>query len=202
MGDGWMLPFADHLGLVPHEFAGWKDAIASSGKDVLFVEGVIDALYLENIRERFPSVLSLPKEVMIQDYGGIDSLKNNRMLSFVVRGLNRCFITFDLDGERDVRKPLNALGLKSNEDYMALGAQKDGLECIEGLIPERIRSKVFAANPDLVSAAHSAKSQSRNDARQKLKKLFVEEFKSDPTIKESDLKPFSALGKALRRKFS
>ena len=79
------------------------------------------------------------------------------------------------------------------------GSTKPGKQCIEGLLPERVLSKVYSENTDLVMALTSAESKDRKSAKSSLKQKLLAEFKSDKTISREELKPFLPVFKALSR---
>ena len=102
-GDDWMLPFADNLGVIAGEFIPWRRIVSSPNAKIVLVEGDIDVQYFEHLKERYPAIYQLPDDVEVVGYGGKDALKNTQVLQFMLSRLDRVFITFDLDAERDVR---------------------------------------------------------------------------------------------------
>ena len=79
-GEGWMKPFADHLGIIPEEFHSWRDVIGNTKGRVLLVEGEIDKEYVLFLREKFNDRFPLPADVEIIAYGGKDALRNTTIL--------------------------------------------------------------------------------------------------------------------------
>jgi putative ATP-dependent endonuclease of the OLD family len=59
-------------------------------------------------------------------------------------------LTFDLDAKAELSKIIQQIGLKEGINYLPIGIDKPGRPCIEGLVPERILSKVHSQNTDLV----------------------------------------------------
>ena len=137
-GDSWMLPFAENLGIVPKEFADWAGLFGTNASKVILVEGAIDKEYFEFICENYPSIYAIPKDVEIVVYEGKDALKNTSILQFMLNKFSKVFITFDLDAKREVENALKRIGLRDEADYCAVGVDKAGSDCIEGLIPENI----------------------------------------------------------------
>ena len=91
------------------------------------------------------------------------------------------------------------VGLEEGKGFLAVGSSKPGKQCIEGLLPERVLSKVYSANTDLVTALTSAENKDRKWAKGSLKQKLLAEFKSDSTIVREDLKPFLPVFKALAK---
>ena len=60
---------------------------------------------------------------------------------------------------------------------MPLGVDESGKRRIEGLLPDDVRSHVYADNPDLVSAL-SGSTEERRSADRELKKRLLERFKA------------------------
>jgi len=195
----WMEPFGSMLGLNNAEFLAWKDVIFSGKQCVLLVEGDIDKNYIEHIHGLGLSELTLPKGIDIVPYEGKDALKNSILLKFIIDKFKRVLVTFDLDAKQDLEKTMAQVGLAEGTGYLAVGANKPGKQCIEGLLPDRVLSKVYGANADLVMALTSADGKERKSAKSSLKQKLLAEFKVDKSITKDDLKSFVSLFKALGR---
>lgn len=197
VGDGWMRPFANNLGVVPEEFSPLRDVFKTTGGRVILVEGAIDKEYFDHIKESYPSVYRIPAEVEVIPYGGKDTLKNTTLLKFVLARFDRVFLTFDLDADRDCAAALCRLGLNQGKDFCAIGVQKAGQTCIEGLLPEAVKKSVFSANPELVMAM-GGEGSDRKKAKDQLKQKMLEEFKRIK-LPDSELKAFKDMFSAIAK---
>lgn len=197
--DNWMEPFGNILGLNNAEFWPWKEVLFSGKQCVLLVEGEIDKSYFEHINNLGFSDLVLPKGLDIVPYEGKDALKNSILLKFIIDKFKKVLVTFDLDAKSELDRTMAQVGLVEGKGFLAVGSSKPGMQCIEGLLPERVLSKVYSANTDLVMALTSAESRDRKSAKSSLKQKLLAEFKSDSTIARDDLKPFLPVFKALAK---
>jgi len=191
-GDDWMLPFASNLGIIPSEFVSWKNVFASVGNRVLLVEGDIDKEYLLSIREKFPEIYKIPSDVEIVPYGGKDSLKNTSILQFMINRLGRVFITFDLDAKSELKHSLERIGLQEGRDFIAIGIEAAGSQCIEGLLPDSVKKSVFAAKHETVSAMMAQDANVRRSAKSKLKRFLLDEFNSS-SVNAREMNGFKGL---------
>lgn len=197
--DNWMEPFGNILGLNNAEFSPWKEVLFSGKQCVLLVEGDIDKSYFEHIHSLAFADLVLPIGLDIVPYEGKDALKNSILLKFIIDKFKKVLVTFDLDAKSELERTMTQVGLEEGVGYLAVGSGKPGKQCIEGLLPERILSKVYSANTDLVMALTSAESKDRKSAKSSLKQKLLAEFKSDMSISREDLKPFLPVFKALSK---
>lgn len=197
--DNWMEPFGNILGLNNAEFSPWKDVLFSGKQCVLLVEGAIDKSYFEHIHSLAFADLVLPKGLEIVPYEGKDALKNSILLKFIIDKFKKVLVTFDLDAKSELERTMSQVGLIENTGFLAVGSTKPGKQCIEGLLPERVLSKVYSANTDLVMALTSAETKDRKSAKSSLKQKLLAEFKADKTISREELKPFLPIFKALSR---
>jgi hypothetical protein len=177
-GDDWMLPFAANLGVVADEFIPWRKIIGATNSRIVLVEGAIDVEYFQILKTKFPEIYSLPDDIEVVGYGGKDALKNTQVLQFMLSRLDRVFITFDLDAEKDVVRKLESIKLQAEKDFCAIGVSKPGRECIEGLLPETIMAEVYAERVDDVMALGSANSAAKKSAKSNLKHAAIEKFKN------------------------
>ena len=199
--ENWMAPFAEILGIIPDEFSAWRDIIGSTSTCAILVEGDVDKAYFAYFKEKHPEIYQIADSVEIESYGGIDALKNIAMLRFVRRKFKKMFVTFDLDGVEGVTRQLGAIGMKIKEDFCPVGKDEAGAQCIEGLLPSRIKAQVYAANVSLVEALQSAKQDERKSAKNRLKSHLLEaiqksELQSDELIEFKKL--FGIIAKALK----
>ena len=178
-GDEWMKPFGLALGIDNAEFEPWKNVIESKSNKILLVEGESDKSYFELLRDSAHGNKKLNFSGEIVAYGGKDTLKNTMLLKFVLSRYDKFFITFDLDCEGEVKKSLEILTLEKNKHYLPIGIDAAGKRDIEGLLPENIRSKVYALHADLVQGAMSSNTEERKSSKNKLKKILLETFKSE-----------------------
>ncbi len=195
--DNWMEPFGNILGLNNIEFSPWKEVLFSAKQCVLLVEGDIDRSYFEYISSLDFSDLKLPVGLEIVPYEGKDALKNSILLKFIIDKFKKVLVTFDLDAKTELERTMTQVGLAEGTGYLAVGSNKPGKQCIEGLLPERILSKVYSANTDLVMALTSAENKDRRSAKSSLKQKLLTEFKADKSISREELKPFLPVFKAL-----
>lgn len=194
-GDNWMLPFSEHLGLPKQEFETWAPIFNAGKRRILLVEGPIDKEYLGFLHNNSLLKERLPDDMEIVPYGGKDALKNTVLLKFTLEKYDAAYITFDLDAANEVRRPIEAIGYKDGVSYFAVGRDKQGHRDIEGLLPERVRSKVFASNATLVTSAIGGD----KPAKDELKKKYLAEFKQNRDYSDDELKGFNDLIKVINK---
>ena len=197
-----MEPFSEHLGIVSPEFDQWRPLFTTQKPRVLLVEGEIDKEYFVYLREVLKERSGLPMDVEIVPYGGKDALKNTMLVGFVLKKFDRTFITFDLDAEKEVTKSLERLGLANKRDYLAIGVNQSGKNSIEGLLPERIIATVLGRETDLAMQLGSVVSAERREAKGKLKKSLLDEFRAASDFTDTELKGFLDVGKIINKAFS
>ena len=86
-------------------------------------------------------------------------------------------MTFDLDAAGKLEKTLKSLQLEKGKHYIPVGVELAGKRNIEGLLPDSVTTAVYGANPGLVQAATSGDKDEADSAKNRLKKLLLEEFK-------------------------
>ena len=177
-GDRWMEPFAVALGITDEAFRPWKELFFHSTDGLLLVEGDIDKEYFELLRLPVHGDNQLRFNGDVFAYGGRDTLKQQALLRFIKNRFTRVFVTFDLDAEAALVPPLQALGFERRKSYMAIGQDEAGKRAIEGLLPERIRTAVYAENPNLAQAL-AGTSEERRQASQRLKRRYLDKFRSE-----------------------
>jgi len=177
-GDQWMEPFSLALGITNNEFIPWRKLFFSRPAALLLVEGDTDKKYFELLRDPVHGSNCLKFDGEIFPYGGKDVLKNQALLRFIKDRFSAVFITFDLDAQEAVERPLQALGFEERRSYLGIGIDAPGKNCIEGLLPERIQRAVYAENPDLVQAL-TGTSEERRAAHRELKRRLLERFEQD-----------------------
>lgn len=199
--DDWMNPFAENLGVVSSEFHDWKNVFSSQASMVVLVEGELDRDYFEFLRSRYPSIFKLNSDIEIVPYEGKDALKNTALRRFIINKFKRVFVTFDLDAENEVAPALRKIGLEEFKDFSSIGLNKDGCECIEGLLPDVIRASVHQNCISDVNAMMSSDTKVRRSARQRLKRAYLEEFKK-ANIEDKDLHHFKVIFNRMASAFS
>lgn len=198
-GDRWMAPFGQALGLDASEFEPWKDMMLTGADAILLVEGETDKQYLEMLRDPAHGANRLVASCDIVSYGGVGSLSNTVLLRFIRDRFGSFFVTFDLDAAGKVEKTLKGLQLEKGKQYLPIGLNAPGKKCIEGLLPDSVTTAVFGANPGLVQAATAGTKDEQVSAKNRLKSLQLEEFKTQATPGDKYFRHFYALAKALNR---
>jgi putative ATP-dependent endonuclease of the OLD family len=195
-GESWMEPFSQALGLTSEEFRPWRQLLTSQTDSVLLVEGPSDKEYFEMLRDpaHGPKRLDFKGEIIA--YEGTGSLHNTVLLRFIKNRYKRLFVTFDLDAKAAVEKTLKSLNLVEGTHYMAVGADQAGKKCIEGLLPDSVRTAVFQANVDLVQAAMAGTPEEQKRAKGELKALFLKDFKAKAEPGDAFYKAFYPIAKA------
>ncbi|MES2845469.1 MAG: AAA family ATPase [Pseudomonadota bacterium] len=201
VGENWMLPFAENLGVVPSEFSPWEKVFHAKSAQVVFVEGVTDLEYFQHIEMEYPDIYSLPPSVEIVPYDGTGALKNTSILKFMVRKFSKVFVTYDLDCEGEVKPALERIGLVLNQDFCAVGEKSPGCANIEGLLPAKVKQTVYASRYDLVSALTSQDGKTKISAKQELKKELLKEFKK-MKFSEKELTAFKNLFVKINKSFT
>lgn len=197
----WMEPFGKILGLDDESVKPWVEVVQASKDNTVLVEGQIDKEYIEYISSKNINGFTIPKHVEIIPYGGKDALKNSIMLKFVIEKFNRVYITFDLDAKNELEKTMKFLNMKDGDDFMAVGIDEDGKDCIEGLLPKNILSTVYGENPDLIMRLTSSDSKKRKSAKNEIKSKLLDRFKNTGSVEAQDLKLFKNLFKNINSAF-
>ena len=198
-GENWMAPFGQALGLEADEFRPWKKLLLSDSDAILLVEGDTDREYFEMLRDAAHGANRLNFRGDIVPYEGTGSLSNNILLRFVKNRYQRMFVTFDLDATDRIEKTLNGLQLEKGRHYMPVGVASPGKRNIEGLLPDSVTMSVFAANASLVQAATAGTKEEQENAKSRLKKLMLEEFKTKATPSADYFGNFYQLAKAINK---
>jgi len=155
----WMAPFSEHLGINPDELKGWQPFFSTRKQHILLVEGEIDKKYFELLKGEHLPIEGLIDIVEIVPYGGKDVLKNTLLVKFVLSKFDKVFITYDLDADSELKGSLVKMGLKESVDFLPLGENKPGQDCIEGLLP-----KWGSSLSTVVSICGSSRGQIRSEA--------------------------------------
>ncbi len=197
--ENWMAPFAQTLGLNAEEFKPWKSLILGGTDAILLVEGDTDKEYFEMLRgdEHRENRLTFSGDIVT--YDGTGNLENTVLLRFVKNRYDRLFVTFDLDAAGRLEKSLKALQLEKERHFLPVGLKGPGKQNIEGLLPERVTKAVYGANSDLVQAATSGTKDEQQSAKNKLKRLLLEEFKRVAKPGIEDYGHFYRITKAINK---
>ncbi len=201
-GESWMAPFAQHLGIDNSEFKVWRPIFSSYKSCVLLVEGSIDKDYFDFLKTKDLGIELLDGQIEVQAYGGKDALRNSLLVRFVLSQFDEFFITFDLDAATDVKGTLQRAGLREGNDYIPLGINQPGRDAIEGLLPQRILSAVMGRETDLVMQLGAKDNKDRKEAKDKLKRKYLEEFTNNSDYTREDLKELSKVIKIINNKFN
>ncbi len=201
-GEKWMEPFADHLGISSDEFTTLKPLFSSDKSKVLLVEGAIDQEYFNFLQQHSLDCEKLSTNIEVVPYGGKDTLKNTLLIQFVLKKFDTVFITCDLDAISEVRTALHRIELQEKQDFIALGINQPGKDCIEGLVPLSILSKVNGRETDNVMKLGSTNGTERKEAKNALKKEYLKEFKSCVDYNKEDLKEFGKIIKLINQRLS
>lgn len=197
-GEKWMMPFSEILGVIPSEFDGWSQIFGAKSTSVVLVEGAIVVEYFKYFKENYPSIYQLDDAIEVLPYNGKDALKNTPILRFLLSKMEKVFITFDLDAQRDVKSKLESIGLVSDTNFCAIGINEAGARCIEGLLPKSIKQATYAANPSLVDGLTSDNSDEKRNAKDQMKKALLQATK-DSDSSEKDFAEFKKLFGAIKR---
>jgi len=84
---------------------------------------------------------------------------------------------------------------------MALGRDEPGQDAIEGLLPKEVLATVNGRETDLVMAIGSRDTKVRRDAKDKLKKLYLQEFRSRQVFSSGELKALEGVVKKINKRF-
>jgi predicted ATP-dependent endonuclease of OLD family len=197
--DNWMAPFGQALGLDAEEFKPWKSMVLAASDAILLVEGETDKAYFEMLRNQSHGSNRLLLQGEIVPYEGTGALCNTVLLRFVKNRYRKFFVTFDLDAAGQIEKTLKSLQLEKSKHYLPVGLSAAGKRNIEGLLPDSVTTSVYAANASLVQAATAGTKEEQEGARNRLKKLLLEEFKTKAKPGAEFFGNFYALTKAINK---
>lgn len=199
--DAWMSPFSQILGLNHESFEPWQKVIGARKDNAILVEGIIDKEYIEFISSLQIPGFTLPEGIEVLPYQGKDSLKNSILLKFVLDKFDKSLVTFDMDANNELQKTMSNLGLTEGKDYLSIGLNEPGKDCIEGLLPPAILSAVFGQHHSLVMKSGSPSPADRKSAKNELKRLLLDEFKKSKNIGKNELSGFKKLFTLINQTF-
>ena len=198
--DKWYEPFAVALGVNQADFGPMKDVIFSENSKILLVEGIIDKEYMTFLQNSLHGDNALSSDIEIFPYDGADNIKNNILMNFIKKKFKKVVVTVDLDRFNSVKKAVTSIGFKENVDFIPIGINESGKQCMEGLIPTEVNRKVYADNPDLAQKAIMATGDAQKSAKNEIKKKLIEVFKQMP-IQNDTHKLFYELTKKINKAF-
>jgi predicted ATPase len=201
-GDNWMEPFGVVLGISNEEFRPWREIFFSETKSYLLVEGKTDKEYFEMLRDEHHGDNRLDFEGEIFEYNGCENLKNPTLLRFVKSRSKAVVVTFDLDVATGIEPVLSRNGFEKNKTYMIIGKDVPGCRSIEGLLPDVVKDKVRSDNSALTEQAIHGTKDEQKSAKDRLKQLYLEEFKNTAKPGEEFFGEFYKLTKVLNKALS
>ncbi len=201
-GENWREPFELALGMVGPEFESLKEAFFSKENNIILLEGIIDIEYFNLLRDKKHGIKRLQFEGELYPYGGFGFLNNPVLLKFIKERFNKLIVTIDLDAIGNVKSNFDKAGYCKEADYFLIGIDKPGYRCVEGLLPDFIKSKVNTENPELVFALQSEDKDERRSAKDRLKALYLTEFKKDIKYDETYFGEFYKLAAKMNKKLN
>lgn len=201
-GENWREPFELALGMVGPEFESLKDAFFSKENNIILLEGSIDVEYFELLRDNRHGKNKFNFTGELYPYGGFGFLNNAVLLKFIKERFKKLIVTLDLDAIGNVKSNFDKAGYCKDNDYFLIGLDKPGYRCVEGLLPNFIKSNVNNENSELVFALQSEDKDERKSAKDKLKLLYLVEFKKDIKYNETYFSEFYKLAEKLNKKIN
>lgn len=201
-GENWREPFELALGMVGPEFESLKDAFFSKENNIILLEGTIDIEYFNLLRDKKHGNKRLQFEGELYQYGGFGFLNNPVLLKFIKERFNKLIVTIDLDALPNVKTNFEKAGYCKEDDYFLIGIDKPGYRCIEGLLPDFIKSKVNAENQEIVFALQSEDKDERKSAKDRLKSMYLEEFSRETKFDETYFGEFYKLVSKMNKKLN
>lgn len=201
-GENWREPFELALGMVGPEFESLKEAFFSQENNIMLLEGSIDIEYFNLLKDKKHGEKRLKFSGELYPYGGFGFLNNPVLLKFIKERFNKLVVTLDLDAIPNVRQNFDKAGYSKDNDYFVIGIDKPGYRCVEGLLPDFIKTKVNNENSELVFGLQSEDKDERKSAKDRLKVLYLEEFKRDLKYDESYFGEFYKLAEKMNKKIN
>lgn len=201
-GEKWREPFELALGMIGPEFETLKDAFFSKENSIMLMEGEIDIEYFNLLRDKRHGENRLKFTGELYSYGGFGFLNNPVLLKFIKERFNKLIVTLDLDAIPNVKSNFEKAGYIKDDDYFLIGQDKPGYRCVEGLIPDFIKTTVNSANSELVFALQSEDKDERKSAKDRLKALYLVEFKKDIKYDSTYFGEFYELSSKINKKLN
>ncbi len=200
-GKDWKKPFSLALGIDSPEFDNIRNVFFSTSNSLLLVEGETDKEYFELLKDQAHGKHRLDFDGEIYSYGGYGTLNSTVLLKFLIEKYKKLVITFDLDAHKHVKKSLESLKLQDESDFFKIGIDSGGKRAVEGLLPNNVFNKVWSDNVELVQQMTSDNKEESEKAKNKLKKLYLEEFKANARPGDEYYKEFYKMTAKLNRAF-
>ena len=200
--ENWREPFELALGMVGPEFETLKDAFFSKENNIMLLEGEIDVEYFNLLKDNRHGQNKFLFDGELYPYGGFGFLNNPVLLKFIKERFNKLIVTIDLDAISNVKSNFEKAGYSKDSDYFTIGQDKPGYRCVEGLLPDFIKSTVNTNNQELVFALQSEDKDERKSAKDQLKRLYLEEFKKDIKYDSSYFGEFYKLTTKINKKIN
>jgi putative ATP-dependent endonuclease of OLD family len=194
----WYEPFALSLGINGADFGPLKSTIFNDTNEVIFVEGEIDREYFELLRREEHGKNKLNFKGEIYPYGGADVLKNNSLIKFIKNRYTKFIVTVDIDKFEDVKKSLEIVGIEEEVNLVTIGLNQTGKKNIEGLLPQKILTKVYSENIDLVQAAME-NSKDKKAAQNSLKQKYLDAFTTEAKFTDEYYNEFYKVVKKINK---
>jgi putative ATP-dependent endonuclease of OLD family len=188
--------------MVGPEFESLKEAFFSKDNNIMLLEGAIDIEYFNLLRDKRHGEKRLKFTGELYPYGGYGFLNNPVLLKFIKERFNKLIVTLDLDAISNVKPNFDKAGYIKDNDYFLIGADKPGYRCVEGLLPDFIKNKVNSDNPELVFGLQSENKDERKSAKDRLKALYLLEFKKDTKYDSTYFEEFYKLAGKMNKKLN
>lgn len=196
-GEFWYEPFVSTLGIDKDNYGPMKEVIFNENNKLLLVEGELDKKYLNFLKSDIHGDNALNNEIEIHPMGGVDALKNNVWMNFIKNKFKKVVVLVDLDRSNDVKKSLQPIGFKENNNLYVVGSEESPY--IEDLVPNDIFNEITSNNPDITRKLMSADKKKKDSGRSELKSKLA-----DALIARgigSDLSKFYELTRKLNKSF-
>lgn len=201
-GENWREPFELALGMVGPEFESLKEAFFSKENNIILLEGDLDIEYFNLLRDKKHGTKRLQFDGELYPYGGFGFLNNPVLLKFIKERFNKLIVTVDLDALGNVKSNFEKAGYCKEVDYFTIGIDRPGYRCVEGLLPDFIKRKVNSENSELVFALQSENKDERKLAKDRLKSLYLDEFKKDVKYDDTYFGEFYKLATKINKRIN
>jgi putative ATP-dependent endonuclease of the OLD family len=111
-------------------------------------------------------------------------------------------VTFDLDVCKGIEPALQRNGFEKNKTYVVIDKDTPGCRNIEGLLPDVVKDTVRSNNSSLTEQAIHGTRDEQKSAKEKLKLLYLEEFKKTASPGGEFFGEFYKLAKVLNKALS
>lgn len=166
----------------------------------MLLEGSIDIEYFNLLKDKKHCDKRFKFKGGLYPYGGFGYLNNPVLLKFIKQRFNKLVVTLDLDAISSVKANFDKVGYVKDNDYFIIGLDKPGYRSVEGLLPDFIKTNVNAENPELVFGLQSENKEERISAKDRLKNLYLKEFKKDIKYDETYFSEFYKIAEKMNKK--